>query len=58
MIILISFNLFNMFNKVIPSNKFTLDVHGKSIFPCDNYAGGVPVMFQYPSCILPASDKV
>lgn len=44
--------------QVVPSNKFTLNVHGKSIFPCDNYGGGVPVMFQYPSCILPTSDKV
>uniref|UniRef100_A0A2S2QRZ1 Uncharacterized protein n=1 Tax=Sipha flava TaxID=143950 RepID=A0A2S2QRZ1_9HEMI len=44
--------------EVVPSNKFTLNVHGKSIFPCDNYGGGVPVMFQYPSCILPTSDKV
>ncbi|KAL4148505.1 hypothetical protein QTP88_002735 [Uroleucon formosanum] len=44
--------------EVVPSNKFTLNVHGKSIFPCDNYGGGVPVMFQYPSCILPTSDKI
>lgn len=44
--------------QVVPSNKFTLAVHGKSIFPCDNYGGGVPVMFQYPMCILPTSDKV
>ncbi|KAF0754158.1 thrombospondin type-1 domain-containing protein 1 isoform X2 [Aphis craccivora] len=44
--------------EVFPSNKFTLDVDGKSLFHCDNYGGGVPVTFQYPSCILPTSDKI
>ncbi|XP_050532355.1 uncharacterized protein LOC126900580 [Daktulosphaira vitifoliae] len=44
--------------EVVQNNKFMLNVHGKSIFPCDSYGGGVPIVFQYPTCILPTADKV
>ncbi|XP_075228133.1 thrombospondin-1 like protein golden goal [Lycorma delicatula] len=37
------------------SEKFVFNVHANSIFPCD---GHVPVLFQYPECILPTGDRV
>lgn len=37
------------------SDKFVFNVHAHSIFPCDD---GISVLFQYPSCILPAGDRV
>ncbi|XP_054271484.1 uncharacterized protein LOC128992100 [Macrosteles quadrilineatus] len=43
--------------KVEWSDKFVFNVHARSIFPCDGH-GGIPVLFQYPSCILETGDRV
>lgn len=34
------------------SDHYIFNVHARSIFPCDVHGGGVPVLFQYPKCIL------
>lgn len=33
------------------SEEFKLTVHARSIYPCEG-SGGVPVLFEYPSCRL------
>ncbi|KAF6212582.1 hypothetical protein GE061_013107 [Apolygus lucorum] len=43
--------------KALWSDKFVFNVHARSIFPCDGHSG-VPVLFQYPKCILPTGDRV
>ncbi|KAJ8883140.1 hypothetical protein PR048_014980 [Dryococelus australis] len=40
------------------SDKFIFNVHARSIFPCDVLNGGVPVLFEYPACILESGDRV
>ncbi|XP_063242535.1 uncharacterized protein LOC134542316 [Bacillus rossius redtenbacheri] len=40
------------------SDKFIFNVHARSIFPCDALGGGVPVLFEYPRCILEQGDRV
>lgn len=40
------------------SEQFVFNVHARSIFPCDSFGGGVPVLFQYPSCILTTGDRI
>ncbi|GLH14365.1 uncharacterized protein GBIM_18711, partial [Gryllus bimaculatus] len=46
------------FLKAAWSEKFVFNVHARSIFPCDPLGGGVPVLFQYPQCILEQGDRV
>ncbi|XP_014253828.1 uncharacterized protein LOC106669079 isoform X2 [Cimex lectularius] len=43
--------------KAIWSDRFVFNVYARSIFPCDGQSG-VPVLFQYPSCILSQGDRV
>ncbi|KAK6631796.1 hypothetical protein RUM43_013860 [Polyplax serrata] len=40
------------FLKAAWSDHYIFNVHARSIFPCDVHGGGVPVLFQYPKCIL------
>ncbi|XP_065157281.1 uncharacterized protein gogo [Atheta coriaria] len=39
------------------SDQFVFNVHARSIFPCETHTG-IPVLFQYPSCILSSGDRV
>ncbi|CAG9864192.1 unnamed protein product [Phyllotreta striolata] len=40
------------------SDQFVFNVHATSIFPCDVHSGGIPVLFEYPSCIRDVGDKI
>lgn len=40
------------------SEQFVFNVHARSIFPCEVHAGGITVLFQYPSCILATGDRI
>ncbi|XP_050515763.1 uncharacterized protein LOC114336298 [Diabrotica virgifera virgifera] len=44
--------------KVNWSDQFVFNVHARSIFPCDVHSGGITVLFEYPSCILPVGDRI
>ncbi|XP_008482637.1 uncharacterized protein LOC103519326 [Diaphorina citri] len=39
------------------NHQYEFNVHARSIFPCFAH-GGITVLFQYPKCILPISDKI